>query len=77
MLVQVEAASTFNIGATVYVGAAGLATSTEGSNKKLGIYVGDAAHPATALTAPLGGNEGQAAATEGALIRVNTNSAEA
>ncbi len=75
MLIQVDAASTFNIGATVYVSGDGLATSTVGSNKKLGIYVGDAAHPATALTAPLGGNEGQSGLTEGALIRVNTNSA--
>jgi len=72
MLVQVDAASTFDIGDTVYVGASGLATSTVGSNKKLGIYIGDAAHGATALTAPLGGNEGQSGATEGALIRVNT-----
>tara|TARA_Y100001972_G_scaffold126981_1_gene182372 strand:- start:577 stop:1038 length:462 start_codon:yes stop_codon:yes gene_type:complete len=76
MLVQVDAASTFNIGATVYVSGDGLATSTEGTNKKLGIYVGDAAHAATALSAPLGGNEGQSGATEGALIRVNTNSAD-
>jgi len=75
MLIQVDAASTFNIGATVYVSGDGLATSTVGTNKKLGIYVGDAAHPATALTAPLGGNEGQSGLTEGALIRVNTNSA--
>ena len=75
MLVQVDAASTFNIGETVYVGASGLATSTQGSNKKLGIYVGDAAHTATALSAPLGGNEGQSGLTEGALIGVNTNSA--
>ena len=72
LLVQVDAASTFNIGATVYVSGDGLATSTVGSNKKLGIYIGDAAHVATALTAPLGGNAGQAGLTEGALIRVNT-----
>lgn len=76
LLVQVDAASTFNIGATVYVSGDGLATSTVGTNKKLGIYVGDAAHAATALSAPLGGNEGQSGATEGALIRVNTNSAD-
>jgi len=76
LLVQVDATSTFNIGATVYVSGDGLATSTVGSNKKLGIYVGDAAHAATALSAPLGGNEGQSGATEGALIRVNTNSAD-
>lgn len=71
-LVQVDAASTFNIGATVYVGAAGLATSTVGSNKKLGLYVGESAHAATALSAPLGSG---GAATEGALIRVNTSHA--
>jgi hypothetical protein len=75
LLVQVDAASTFNIGETVYVGGAGLATSTAGSNKKLGLYVGDAAHAATALSAPLGGNDGQSGATEGALIRVNTSHA--
>ena len=78
MLVQVDATSEFNIGATVYVGSSGLATDSDGggSHKKLGIYVGDAAHAATALTAPLGGNEGQSGTTEGAVIRVNTNSAD-
>lgn len=78
LLVQVDATSTFNIGGTVYVGSSGLATSSDGggAHKKLGIYVGDAAHPATALTAPLGGNEGQDGLTEGAFIRVNTNSAD-
>tara|TARA_R100000278_G_scaffold121094_1_gene104222 strand:+ start:255 stop:722 length:468 start_codon:yes stop_codon:yes gene_type:complete len=78
MLIQVDAASTFNIGGTVYVGSSGLATSSDGggAHKKLGIYVGDAAHAATALSEPLGGNEGQSGATEGALIRVNTNSAD-
>jgi hypothetical protein len=78
MLVQVDATSTFNIGDTVYVGGSGLATSDadSGSNKKLGIYVGDAAHTATALSEPLGGNEGQSGATEGAIIRVNTNTAD-
>ncbi|QDP62539.1 MAG: hypothetical protein Unbinned2404contig1000_16 [Prokaryotic dsDNA virus sp.] len=75
LLVQVDAASTFNIGATVYVGANGLATSTVGSNKKLGIYVGDGAHTATALSAPLGGNTDSTGATEGALIRVATHGA--
>jgi hypothetical protein len=76
LLVQVDAASTFNIGDTVYVGGAGLATSTAGSNKKLGLYVGESAHAATALSAPLGGNDGQSGATEGALIRVNTSHAQ-
>jgi len=76
LLVQVDAASTFNIGATVYVGGSGLATSTAGSNKKLGLYVGESAHAATALSAPLGGNDGQSGATEGALIRVNTSHAQ-
>lgn len=71
MLVQVDATSEFNIGETVYVGASGLASDVN-SNKKLGIYVGDAKHSATALIAPLGGNEGQGTATEGVLIRVNT-----
>lgn len=76
LLVQVDDTSTFNIGATVYVGGDGLATSTAGSNKKLGLYVGESAHAATALSAPLGGNDGQSGATEGALIRVNTSHAQ-
>lgn len=32
---------TWTTGATVYVGASGLATATAGSNKKLGLYVGE------------------------------------
>lgn len=32
---------TWTTGATVYVGAGGLATATAGSNKKLGLYVGE------------------------------------
>ena len=75
LLVQTDAASTYDIGDTVYVGANGLATSTVGSNKKLGIYVGDGAHAATALSGPLGVNTDSTGATEGALIRVATHGA--
>ena len=80
LMVQCEAASTFNIGDTVYVGGLGLATSTAGSNKKLGIYVGTAAHTATALVAngnsdllTIGG--GNLLLSEGAMIAVNTSGA--
>ena len=40
LMVQAKAADAFTTGCTVYVGANGLATSTAGSNKKLGLYVG-------------------------------------
>jgi|TARA_R100000084_G_scaffold5341_2_gene2103 hypothetical protein len=73
LMVQCAAAATFDFGDTVYVGADGLATSTAGSNKKLGLYVGDSAHAATALSAPLSGDT--ASATEGALIPVDTHGA--
>jgi hypothetical protein len=36
-----EDATTWALGDTVYVGAGGLCTSTAGSNKKLGLYVGE------------------------------------
>ena len=73
VMVQTDAASTYNFGATVYVAADGLCTSTSGSNKKLGLYVGDSAHAATALTAPLSGDT--ASLTEGAMIPVDTHGA--
>ena len=81
LMVQCEAASTFNIGDTVYVGGLGLATSTSTSNKKLGIYVGAEAHAATSLVAngnsdtiTIGG--GTLLLSEGAMIAVNTSGAE-
>tara|TARA_A100001201_G_scaffold35741_1_gene37759 strand:+ start:9790 stop:10242 length:453 start_codon:yes stop_codon:yes gene_type:complete len=73
LMVQTDAASTFDFGDTVYVGGDGLATSTAGSNKKLGLYVGDSAHAATALSAPLSGDT--SSSTEGALIPVDTHGA--
>jgi len=75
LMVQCEAASTFDIGDTVYVGGAGLATSTTGSNKKLGLYVGDGAHAATALVANGNGDTDGALRSEGAMIAVNTTGA--
>jgi len=36
-----EIATTWALGDTVYVGAGGLCTATAGSNKKLGLYVGE------------------------------------
>jgi len=36
-----ETATTWALGDTVYVGAGGLCTATAGSNKKLGLYVGE------------------------------------
>ena len=75
LMVQVEAASTFDIGDTVYVGGAGLATSTAGSNKKLGLYVGDAAHAATALVANGNSDTDGTLLSEGAMIPVMTSGA--
>ena len=40
LMVQCAAGETLTTGETMYVGADGLATSTAGSNKKLGLYVG-------------------------------------
>ncbi|MBT4407972.1 MAG: hypothetical protein HOC79_08905 [Euryarchaeota archaeon] len=81
LMVQVEAASTFNIGDFVYVGGLGLATSTSTGNKKLGVYVGTSAHAATALVAngnsdllTIGG--GNLLASEGAMVAVNTSGAD-
>ena len=75
LMVQVDASSTFNIGETVYVGGSGLATSTAGSNKKLGLYVGDSAHAATALVANGNGDTDGALLSEGAMIPVDTHGA--
>ena len=72
LMVQVDAASTFDLGDTVYVGASGLATSTAGSNKKLGLYVGDSAHAATALVANGNSDADGALLSEGAMIPVMT-----
>jgi hypothetical protein len=41
LMVASEDATTWALGDTVYVGAGGLATATAGSNKKLGLYVGE------------------------------------
>jgi len=74
LMVQADASSTFDFGDTVYAGASGLASDSSASSKKvLGLYVGDSAHAATALAAPLSGDT--ASATEGAMISVDTHGA--
>ena len=74
VMVQTDASSTYNFGDTVYAGADGLASSSSASSKKvLGLYVGDSAHAATALTAPLSGDT--TSTTEGAMIAVDTHGA--
>ena len=55
------AKAVYTVGGAVYVGADGLATSTQGSNKKLGVYVGSAG---TTIT------------TAGELIAVDTSFAD-
>tara|TARA_B110000240_G_scaffold197053_1_gene251000 strand:- start:417 stop:878 length:462 start_codon:yes stop_codon:yes gene_type:complete len=74
LMVQCDAASTFAFGATVYIGANGLASHASSSSKKiLGLYLGSATHPTTALTAPLSGDT--ASLTEGAMVVVDTHAA--
>ncbi len=77
LMVQSKAGDGYTTGCTVYVGADGLATSTAGSNKKLGLYVGKA-HTAPALVDSGAGdgltNAGVTgtATTEGGMIPVMT-----
>ena len=66
--VQSEASKTYTTGCLVYVGGLGLATATAGSNKVLGIYVGEGQATGGALLAT--GNS--TSLTEGELIPVNT-----
>ena len=77
LMVQSKAGDAYTTGCTVYVGANGLATSTAGSNKKLGLYVGKA-HTAPALV-DSGAGDGLTdagvtgtATTEGGMIPVMT-----
>ena len=77
LMVQSKAGDDYTTGCTVYVGANGLATSTAGSNKKLGLYVGKA-HSAPDLV-DSGAGDGLTdagvsgtATTEGGLIPVMT-----
>ncbi len=58
----------FTTGCTVYVGANGLATATAGSDKKLGIYVGEGHTTGTSLLA----TANDSTETEGELIPVMT-----
>jgi len=72
LMVQSEAAVTYTTGLTVYVGGSGLATATAGSNKKLGLYVGEGE-----TTDTLADNgAGDSTATEGTMIPVATAGAE-
>tara|TARA_R100000995_G_scaffold58385_1_gene29271 strand:- start:5546 stop:6001 length:456 start_codon:yes stop_codon:yes gene_type:complete len=69
LMVQALNGETYTTGCTVYVGANGLATVTAGSNKKLGLYVGEG----IAATAALGANgAGDTTNTEGEMVPVMT-----
>lgn len=68
LMVQSAASATYTSGCLVYVGADGLATATAGSNKVLGIYVGEGQTTGSALLA----TANSASLTEGELIPVNT-----
>jgi len=72
LMVQSEAAVTYTTGLTVYVGASGLATATAGSNKKLGLYVGEG----QTTDALVDNGAGDSTATEGTMIPVATAGAE-
>tara|TARA_R100000278_G_scaffold123054_1_gene111075 strand:+ start:3025 stop:3441 length:417 start_codon:yes stop_codon:yes gene_type:complete len=50
LMVQSAGSQTYTTGVTVYVGASGQATATAGSNKKLGLYVGEGAASVAAGT---------------------------
>ena len=64
----------YTTGCTVYVGADGLATATAGSDKKLGIYVGEGT-TTTALVANGNSDTDGALLSEGNMIPVNTTGA--
>lgn len=68
LMVQSTTSQTYTTGCTVYVGANGLATATAGSNKKLGIYVGEGLVTGGDLLA----TANSASLTEGVLIPVMT-----
>lgn len=68
LMVQSAASATYTTGCLVYVGADGLATATAGSNKVLGIYVGEGQTTGSALLA----TANSTSLTEGELIPVMT-----
>ena len=68
LMVQSAVSQTYTTGCLVYVGANGLATATAGSNKVLGIYVGEG----EATDGNLLATANDATLTEGNLIPVNT-----
>ena len=68
LMVQSAASATYTTGCLVYVGASGLATATAGSNKVLGIYVGEGQTTSGTLLTPANGSS----ASEGELIPVMT-----
>ena len=74
LMVQSAANQTYTTGLTVYVGADGLATDSDsGSDKKLGIYVGEGQTTSTALLVPANEDATDVSnRTEGELIAVMT-----
>ncbi|MAK37447.1 MAG: hypothetical protein CMC15_14925 [Flavobacteriaceae bacterium] len=68
LMVQSATSKTYTTGCLVYVGADGLATATAGSNKVLGIYVGEGQATGSALLA----TANSSTLTEGELIPVMT-----
>lgn len=68
LMVQSATSATYTTGCLVYVGANGLATATAGSNKVLGIYVGEGQATSGTLLTPANGSS----ASEGELIPVMT-----
>ena len=68
LMVQSAVSQTYTTGLKVYVGADGLATTTVGSNKLLGIYVGEGKVTGSALLA----TANSTSLTEGELIPVMT-----
>lgn len=68
LMVQSAVSQTYTTGKLVYVGADGLATTTAGSNKLLGIYVGEGKTTGSSLLA----TANSTSLTEGELIPVMT-----
>lgn len=79
-MVQCAAGEVLTTGETMYVGADGLATSTAGSNKKLGLYVGKGVTTAALVDSGAGdkltnagvAGNGTTELTEGTLVPIMT-----
>tara|TARA_A100001515_G_scaffold105172_1_gene85926 strand:- start:452 stop:940 length:489 start_codon:yes stop_codon:yes gene_type:complete len=80
LMVQCAAGEVLTTGETMYVGADGLATSTAGSNKKLGLYVGKGVTTAALVDSGAGdkltnagvAGNGTTELTEGTLVPIMT-----